>query len=237
MAVAHYYMDLNLPVSGRLFAKMVGVASDNAVRKAVERQSIIKGYDAKTKKFFPIIAAAEWGKEILPEYLQAKKPEANKAVKSVATKKQQPDHVAETADEVVAEIMAAPSAKLSKADRAAIDDEPEPEDDENDLGEEGDENESRMSKVEAERRASVLKTKILRLAYMEKRGQMVPITKVNQVLFGYGTEIRNAVEGIPNRCIDKMLGAKNRHDAMKIFQKEIYETLNLLADIAGRELK
>ena len=66
---------------------------------------------------------------------------------------------------------------------------------------------------------------------------MVPITKVNTVLFGYGQEIRTAVEGMPNRVLDKIIGATNRHEAKKIFEREIYETLNLLADIQERKFE
>ena len=61
-------VDLLKPVSGRQFAKMVGVSSDNAVRKAVVRGSILRGYIKSEKMFIPKIAADEWGKDILPEY-------------------------------------------------------------------------------------------------------------------------------------------------------------------------
>ena len=59
--------DLYAPVSGRQFGKMVG-QTEGAVRKAKGRFSIIEGITADGK-FIPIIAANEWGKEILPEFL------------------------------------------------------------------------------------------------------------------------------------------------------------------------
>ncbi len=214
-------MDLNTPVSMRMFAKMVGISSDNSVRKAVERSSIVEGVTPEGK-IIPSIAAREWGKEILPEFDGGKPaaPAVKKPPVVKKPKKEKPDAV--TFDEVVREVMSEKLAPISKDDLENIDeDEPE-------------ETSDTVQKPEAERQAAILKVKILRLSYMEKRGQMVPISKVNSVLFSYGQEIRTALEGMPNRIVDKLLASKNRHDAKKIFDKEIYETLSLLADIQNR---
>ena len=95
-----------------------------------------------------------------------------------------------------------------------------------------------IDKPEAERITSVLKAKILQITYKEKQGQLVPIDKVNSVLFGYGQEIRNAFESVPDRIIDRILAvAEKRHEARKILVDEIHSTLELLADINTRELK
>lgn len=96
----------------------------------------------------------------------------------------------------------------------------------------------RIEKPEAERVTAVLKAKILQITYKEKQGQLVPIDKVNSVLFGYGQEIRNAFESVPDRIIDRILAvAEKRHEARKILVDEIHDTLELLADINSRELK
>jgi hypothetical protein len=228
-------MDLLKPVSGRQFAKMVG-QSEGAVRKAISRCSIVEGLTAD-KKIIPITASNEWGKAILPEFLndapvvrkmktapvaRVQKSSQTPVFKIPTTKtprKSKPEPT--TADEFLEEVM---SEKLPVVSEKEIEDDEEIDPDD-------------ISKPEAERQAAIVKVKILRLAYEEKRGQMVPIAKVNTVLFGYGQEIRTAVEGMPNRVLDKIMGASNRHEAKKIFEREIYETLNLLADIQERKFE
>lgn len=235
-------MDLMQPVSGRQFAKMVGIGSDNAVRKAVERGSIVEGYTAD-KKYIPLIAAREWGKDILPEFLKAagaqKAPVVPKPKPSKAKIRQKPDPddddstVPETADQVVDKIMREKLPRVSAKDTGNV------EDDDPESADNFDDEETEISdivlKPEAERRSAILKAKMLQLAYKEKRGEMVPIVKVNAVLFSYGQEIRSAVEGIPNRAIDKILATDARHEAKRILEEEIYNTLVLLADIQTRK--
>ena len=223
-------MDLNTPVSGRQFAKMVGQA-ESAVRKAKNRGSIIKGITSDGK-FIPSIASNEWGKEILPEFggsvkksVPVKKPTSVKLVpekKIPIPKKQKKDP--ETIEEFVAEIM---HEKLPTAGADDLDDET--------VSEELDD---KIQKPEAERITSVLKAKILQITYAEKKGQLVPIDKVNTVLFGYGQEIRNAFESVPDRIIDRILAvADKRHEARRILADEIQDTLELLADINNREFQ
>lgn len=219
-----YFMDLNTPVSIRQFAKMIGQA-ESAVRKARDRGSILKGLTADGK-LIPAIACNEWGKEILPEFGGSikkpvvKKPEPVKSVPALKKIKKE----AETIEELVEEIM---HEKLPTADADDLDDET--------VSEELDD---KIQKPEAERVTAVLKAKILQITYKEKQGQLVPIDKVNSVLFGYGQEIRNAFESIPDRVIDRILAvAEKRHEARKILVDEIHGTLELLADINSRELK
>lgn len=220
-------MDLNKPVSGRELARLTG-QSEGAVRKARDRGSILKGLTSDGK-YIPAIACNEWGKPVLPEFLnpvtKTKKPVVKKTqpVKSVPVPKKIKKE-AETIEEVVDEIM---HEKLPTADADDLDDET--------VSEELDD---KIQKPEAERVTAVLKAKILQITYKEKQGQLVPIDKVNSVLFGYGQEIRNAFESIPDRVIDRILAvAEKRHEARKILVDEIHGTLELLADINSRELK
>jgi hypothetical protein len=229
-------MDLNEPVSGRQFAKMVGQA-ESAVRKAKNRGSIIKGVTANGK-YIPLIASNEWGKAIMQEFLtpvnveelfnqaviklkkQAAIEKKLPAVKTPIVKKTKKEP--ETIEDFVNEIM---HEKLPSADADDLDDET--------VSEELDD---RIQKPEAERVTAVLKAKILQITYKEKQGQLVPIDKVNTVLFGYGQEIRNALESIPDRVIDRILAvADKRHEARRILANEIQDTLELLADIETRE--
>lgn len=220
-------MDLNIPVSGRQFAKMVG-QSEGAVRKAVERGSIVKGYTAD-KKLIPLIASNEWGKPILADFLDAENLRDTTAgikikktapvKKSPAPKKQKKEP--QTADEVVAELMDDPLPHLS-------DDEIN-EDVDQDL-------DDKILKPEAERITAILKAKVLQLVLKEKQGKLVPIDKVNSVLFGYGQEIRNTFEALPAQVIDRIRACDNRHEALRVLNDAIFDALNLLADINSREI-
>lgn len=220
-------MDLNIPVSGRQFAKMVGQA-ESAVRKAVDRGSIVKGYTSE-KKLIPLVAANEWGKAILPEYLDAENLEdTSKNIKPVPIKKTPVSKKtapakkeAQTADEVVAEIMSDPDVKLS-------DDEIN-EDVDQDL-------DDKVLKPEAERVTAILKAKILQLALKEKQGKLLPVDKVNSVLFGYGQEIRNTFEALPAQVIDRVRACDSRHEALRVLTDAVFDALNLLADINSREI-
>lgn len=250
-------IDLKKPVSVRQFAKMVA-RPESSVRAARDRQSIVEGVNFDGK-IIPEIAAREWGVEIIEEFggkplkkiiekpvvVRSKpapvksvvdKPQKVKAVVSKPTpklkivtvkpkpsksvKKEKPE--ATSFEDVVKQAMSEKLPNVTEEEIESLFDEIDPDD---------------ITKPEAERQAAIVKVKILRLSYEEKRGQMVPISKVNTVLFGYGQEIRTAVEGIPNRVLDKIMGASSRHDAKKYFEKEIYETLNLLADIQERKFE
>lgn len=214
-------MDLNKPVSGRELARLTG-QSEGAVRKAKNRGSILNGLTSDGK-FIPAIASMEWGKPILQEFLDSvevpeKQATKEKPVKIQVPKKQKKEP--ETIEDFVNEIM---HEKLPVAGADDLDDETVSAD-----------LDDRIQKPEAERVTAVLKAKILQITYKEKQGQLVPIDKVNTVLFGYGQEIRNAVEGITNRCIDNILIAKTRNEAKRILDDEIYNTLQLLSDISER---
>lgn len=220
-------MDLTKPVSGRELARLTG-QSEGAVRKAKNRGSILNGLTSDGK-FIPAIACKEWGKPVLQEFLNepvksvdkpAVKPNPKtRPVKPVKQKKE-PEKFEDISEEIMHE-------KLPSANADDLDDET--------VSEELDD---RIQKPEAERVTAVLKAKILQITYKEKQGQLVPIDKVNSVLFGYGQEIRNSFESMPDRIIDKILAvADKRHEAKKIMSDEIHNTLELLADINSRELK
>lgn len=229
-------MNLTKPVSGRELARLTG-QSEGAVRKAKNRGSILNGL-TPDGKFIPSIASVEWGKPILQEFLsESKKPvEVKKTIsKRVTTnntsfeqggygvikkQKKEPETIEEFVNEIMHEKL--PSAKADDLDDETV----------------SKELDDKIQKPEAERVTAVLKAKILQITYKEKQGQLVPIDKVNSVLFGYGQEIRNAFESIPDRVIDRILAvAEKRHEARKILVDEIHSTLELLADINSRELK
>lgn len=210
-------MDLKKPVSGRQFAKMVG-QSEGAVRKAVSRNSILKGVTADGK-YIPEIAAAEWGKKILPEFLKPQ-PAKTKAVKLAPQKK---------TPEIKIEKKLKPDDIIKGILDEEYDDEfkfPEIDDDEI---EDGPLNEN-SSKAEAERKLAIYKAQIMELGYQEKKGEMIPKSKL-KVLFEYGAQIRSSFESLPDKLLDEILAnADDRQVAKRIFVEGIHETLTNLSD-------
>lgn len=215
-------MDLTTPVSNRQFAKMVGRA-ESAVRKAKERRSILEGVTADGK-IIPEIAAREWGVEILPEFGGVKKPVPKKTVKPPTVKlvKSKPDPI--TADDFVKEMLGEPVPKVSKEEVDGFDD-----DDTSEISE-------GTTKVEAERKKAILQTKILDIAYREKKKELLPREKLEKILFGYGQEIRTTILATPLQVIDRMRACEERHEALKILEDALHDALNVLTDIEGREL-
>lgn len=218
-------MDLKQPVSGRQFAKMVGVA-EGAVRKAVSRSSIVEG-KTKDGKFIPEIAAREWGKDILPEFTDGQVTNPAKKVipkpvekKPPVRKRRLPELT--TADEVV-------KAALNEHSDNVDDEDLDSEDVDGEL-------DDKIGKPEAERITSILKAKILQIALREKQGELISRKKVNPILFAYGQEVRVALEGLSNRTIDKILACNTRNEAKRVLDEEIYNTLNTLADIPNRKM-
>lgn len=246
------FMDLYAPVSGRQFGKMVG-QTEGAVRKAKARYSIVEGI-TPDGKYIPIVAANEWGKEILPEYLngtvQNLKP---KQEKPKPVKKEKHVNVIPAIVEIqkVVKIespiktIKPPKAKKQKHDPETVEEivdeimhEKLPNADADDLSDESvsEELDDRILKPEAERITAVLKAKILQITYQEKQKQLVPIEKVNSVFFNYGVEIRNTFESLPNQVIDKIRACDSRHEALRVLNTAIFDALNILSDIGGRPL-
>lgn len=213
------FMNLNEPVSGRRFAELVG-QSEGAVRKARDRQSILKGI-TPDGKYIPSIASEEWGKPILEKFLTSVIPIEKPAIveKPIRVKKEKKEP--ETIEEVVKDIMSEPLPSVTKKDIDSDSDE--------DLS-------ASSSKVEAERKTAVLKAKILQITYQEKKGKLIPRDKLDKILFAYGQEIRNACEAYVNKVLDPVMSMDQRHEAKRFMDEEMYNTLVLLSEIPNREI-
>lgn len=235
-------IDLTKPVSGRELARLTG-QSEGAVRKAKNRGSILNGLTADGK-FIPSIASNEWGKPILQEFLSSeninenyskamgklknaaavekkiipKKSQYVKKVPVLKKQKKEPETIEEFVDEIMHE-------KLPSADADDLDDET--------VSEELDD---RIQKPEAERVTAVLKAKILQITYKEKQGQLIDKGKINPILFGFGQEVRIILEGLSNRIVDDIRGAKTRPEAKRLIDEEVYRMLNKVSDVLSRKI-
>ena len=208
--------DLMKPVSGRQFARMVGQA-ESAVRKAAERKSINTGKNDQGK-FIPLIAAREWGKTILPEFAGGVGVTFPEPAKPAAPAKPKPQPKAIKLKPLI------PTTPQELIDDEFDDDE-DPEDD-IESGPLTDDS----PKHEAERRTAIFKARTAELLYQEKKGEMIPRSKM-RVLYEYGSQVRSAFEALPNKIIDDILAnAEDRQAALRILVEGVHETLTKLAD-------
>lgn len=229
-------MDITTPVSGRQFAKMVGQA-ESAVRKAVSRQSIVAGRNA-AGKFIPEIAAREWGKVLIMDC--DGNPIASGPVKQVR-QVVKPTTVKSARVSKPVPIKRGPKPKEKPlpvtADEFLHEDDGELPTDITDDEIHGDTMElsEKSSKVDADRVQAIYKAKMAELAYLERRGDMIPFAKVDKVLFLYGGEIRNIFEALPVQVIDEIRSKKERHEALRVLNEAVNNALEILTDVQNRK--
>jgi hypothetical protein len=77
---------------------------------------------------------------------------------------------------------------------------------------------------------AVFEAKNAELDYKERLGELVSKKSVYNALYGFGQQIRDAVQSIPNRVIDDILAAPSRVDAHNILKKAIDEALVKLSE-------
>lgn len=238
-------MDFTLPVSGREFARMVGL-SEGAVRKAIAADSIVDGRTPEGK-IIPYIAAREWGKEFDIDYIKGVDIKRQKKKKELPPKVVRVKPVIEKKDEPVPvkKIKPAPVKKTKPikekpipitADDFLDEDDDLPEISNDELNEADLPFNEKSSKREADRRQAIYKAKMAELAYSERKGEMIPFAKLDKLLFGYGSEIRATFEALPAQVIDKIRACNDRPEALRVLQDAVHDALNLLTDIQSREI-
>lgn len=199
-------MHTELPVSNREFARMVG-QSEGAVRKAIARQSIKEGLiDLGGKqRILPVIAAAEWGKVILPQEVEPVAvsidlpvPVINDDVKAVNAEEIEVEEVSVDVEEL------ADDEELRKSIPTGI------------------------TKAEADRRLSVLRARKAQIELDELEGRLVDKQVVFQNLAEMGIMIREVFMNLPARHLDVIVAADSRNEQMILFENAIADALKSL---------
>ena len=93
-----------------------------------------------------------------------------------------------------------------------------------------------LTYMEAKRRHEVVKVKIAEVALEEKRKTLVNAEHVKKKVYGYGVEIRQALEQVPAKVIDNVLAAETRHAGLLIIKEAIDKALQKIHDIQERNL-
>lgn len=162
---------------------MVG-QSEGAVRKARDRQSIVEGITTEGK-YIPSIASEEWGKPILKEFLSSENindlyenvVEAEETVLNLKRKTKSNNFW-----RIYKRNNVGAFAESFKKD-IALDTDTELNDS--------------STKIEAERNSNFKIKNVWYCFLPRKKGDLIPRSKINSVLFSYGAEIR--VEGRNNK--------------------------------------
>lgn len=90
--------------------------------------------------------------------------------------------------------------------------------------------------TEARRVREVASAQLAIMELAEKSGKLVDKNQVQKALFDYGSEIRKAIEQLPERTIDKIRAAGTRNDAIKVMSDEIENILIRLTTVTTEAL-
>jgi phage terminase Nu1 subunit (DNA packaging protein) len=94
-----------------------------------------------------------------------------------------------------------------------------------------------MSFTDAKKIEQVYKAKLSRLKFEKESGKLIEKSAVHKELFNIGSGIREAILGVPGRCIDNVLAAETRRGALKIIYDELADALELLTGAPDKFIK
>ncbi len=88
-----------------------------------------------------------------------------------------------------------------------------------------------LSFQEARRREQIYRAEMARIQALKEGGKYVSLDAVNTQLFEMGKHIRKRFESLPDRLIDDILAAKDRHTAHNVFKNAIHTELTDIANM------
>jgi hypothetical protein len=203
-------------VSQRKFASMVGCSEGN-VRAAIAAGKIKEGVkrDAATGKVIGIdvaIATKEWSANLNTERIRNDE-QFKKLTGTVGVETTAPVKKTQQARPAATKPVETNDDELADQTVAIADD---------------------MDISEARRQVMILQAKLMNLDLQQKEGKLADITKLKKVFFDAGVEIRTAITMVPNACIDNVLSAETRVDALRIMTEEINKALETIVNVNTR---
>ena len=88
---------------------------------------------------------------------------------------------------------------------------------------------------ESKRIEAHYKAEIARMDKEEREGQLVRKDEVRKQLHSFGVEVRVALQSVPDRVVDNVIGKSDRNEVMRIISDEINEQLNKLTEVVERD--
>jgi len=216
-------------LSKSAYARYLGI-NEKAVRQAIEQGKIKKGYDVVKKKVNVKEADKEYG--FLHKNATAK-PGISKAKR--AEKITDKVSVSSPKKTIKSEKTSSPKIENEKSDKSEeIDDEIL--DDSTDL-----DYETLLLKIpvhdKLDYKETVRRREILQLALDKKKleeleGVLVRKSDVFKALFALGSQLKKAIASVPARCIDDVLSAENKVEALNVLNEEITNVLDTYANFS-----
>lgn len=215
-------------LSKSAYARYIGV-DEKAIRKAIEEGKIVRGYDTVRKKINVKEADKEYG------FLH-KNPRAKAGVSK-----------AKRAEKISANMSAlSPKKKDVKSEKSTSPKSDKLNSDKSEKQEE--ENEESLTDLDYETlllkipvhdkldyKETVRRREILQLALDKKKleeleGVLVRKAEVDRILFKVGSQLKKALYSMPARCIDGILSADSKVEALNILNQELNDVLTSFAD-------
>jgi hypothetical protein len=182
-------------ISVREYGRRLNI-DEAAVRKAITKRLIVKGYDKDLKKINPAVADKEWG-----HLHQVAKPMAGvsraKAIQKLVAeppKDQPPGELFE--EESLEQLLVA--LKIT----------------------------SSMPAHDAMRVREVIGAALDKKKLEEAEGKLVQREKVDKALYAAGNELKKALFNMPQRIVRDIMAAPNEVEAINIFNTELTQALN-----------
>lgn len=88
---------------------------------------------------------------------------------------------------------------------------------------------------ESKRVEAHYKAEIARMEKEEREGELVRKEHVRKQLHSFGVEVRIAVQSVPDRVVDKVIGCTDRTEVIRTITEEINEQLNKLTEVVERD--
>jgi hypothetical protein len=207
-------------MSIRAFAKNVAGVSEGAIRKAIKKERIVKGY--VDGKIVVEIAKKELG---IHANISTTRSKAIFDLADGKEAKPQPN-LKETKpkDKVVI-----PRQRIDRVKKKRVIEYPESEEDE--------QSESTGSFEESNKIAAKYKAKILKLEYEEKQGESIKLSDLTNALYALGVEIRTSIMNVGEKVIDNVLASSDRTEALNLLNDELAKALHGVANLHNKEFK
>lgn len=88
---------------------------------------------------------------------------------------------------------------------------------------------------ESKRVEAHYKAEIARMDKEEREGELVRKEHVRKQLHSFGVEVRIAIQSVPDRVVDKVMGSTDRTEVIRTITEEINEQLNKLTEVVERD--
>jgi hypothetical protein len=182
-------------ISAREYARRLNI-DEAAVRKAISKGLITRGYDKALKKINPVVADKEWGHQHLVIKPKAGVSRAKAIEKLVAEPSKDQPAGALFEEESLDQLLT--SLKIT----------------------------SGMQAHEAMRIREVIGAALDKKKLEEAEGKLVQREKVDKALYAAGNELKKALFNIPQRIVRDIMAAPNEVEAINIFNTELTQALN-----------